>query len=82
MDAGQIALSIPIVAIICGTLVRIAKVRNDRDKGSVPSDVTARMEALEHDVQALQQGLVETQERLDFTERLLSKTRDEKRLGS
>ena len=76
MDAGQIALSIPIVAIICGTLVRIAKVRHERDRGSVPSDVTARMEALEHDVQSLQQGLAETQERLDFTERLLASRRE------
>jgi hypothetical protein len=43
--------------------------------------VTARLEALEHSVEGLHQELSETQERLDFAERLLSKARDEHRLG-
>jgi hypothetical protein len=40
-----------------------------------------RFEALEQDVCALRQELSETQERLDFTERLLTKAREEKRVG-
>lgn len=50
-------------------------------RGPAPADITARFEALEHDVRALQQELNETQERLDFTERLLAKARGEKRVG-
>jgi predicted nucleic acid-binding Zn-ribbon protein len=41
-----------------------------------------RFEALERSVQDLQQQLAETHERLDFTERLLSKAREERRIGS
>jgi predicted nucleic acid-binding Zn-ribbon protein len=43
--------------------------------------VTARLEALERGVQDLQQELAETQERLDFAERLLTKAREERRIG-
>ena len=71
---------IPVVAIIAFAAVRIARLRATRAEG--PSvDVTARVEALERTVQGLQQELGDTQERLDFTERLLSKARDERRLG-
>ena len=41
-------------------------------------EVTARLETLEHDVQNLQQALAETQERLDFAERLLTKPKEER----
>jgi len=44
-------------------------------------DVTERVEELERTVQDLQQGLAETQERLDFAERLLSAAREQKRIG-
>jgi len=44
-------------------------------------DVTARLEALERDVQNLQQELADTQERLDFAERVLTKAAEERRLG-
>jgi len=40
------------------------------------------VEALERVVQDLQQELSETQERLDFAERLLSKAREERRIGN
>ena len=41
--------------------------------------MTGRVEELERIVQTLQQELAETQERLDFTERLLAKGREERR---
>jgi len=44
--------------------------------------MTARLEELEHSMQAIQQELAETQERLDFAERLLSTAREERRIGS
>jgi len=72
---------IPIVAIIAFAAVRIARLRATRPE-TPSADVTARLEALERTVQGLQHELGDTQERLDFTERLLSKARDERRLGS
>lgn len=72
---------IPVVAIIAFAAVRIARLRAARPE-TPPADMTARLEALERTVQGLQQELGDTQERLDFAERLLSKARDERRLGS
>src|SRR2546426_7698329 len=69
---------IPIVAIIAFAAVRIARLRATRPE-SPPADVTARLEELERGVQGLQQELAETQERLDFAERVLSKARGERR---
>ena len=63
------------------TVIKIARLRAGR--AETPSaDVTARLEELERGVQGLQQELAETQERLDFAERLLSKAREERRIGS
>ncbi len=65
---------IPVVAIIAFAAVRIARLRATRPE-TPSADLTARLEALERTVQGLQQELGDTQERLDFTERLLSKAR-------
>jgi hypothetical protein len=81
MDAGVVVFLIPIVAIISGTVLKLAKLRANRVSQTPSPDLMNRLEALEHDVQALQQELVDTQERLDFAERLLSKGREEKRVG-
>jgi len=70
---------IPIVAIIAIAAVKIARVRATHPEPA-SADVTARLEALERGVEGLQQELVETQERLDFAERLLSKAREERRI--
>ena len=43
--------------------------------------MTARLEALEHGFEGLHQELIETQERLDFAERILSKAREERQIG-
>ena len=81
MDPQFLAPLIPIVAIIAFAWVRIARIRATRPE--LPSaDVTARLEALEHGFEGLQQELAETQERLDFAERILSKAREERRIGS
>ena len=69
-----------VVGIPAFTVLRIARLRAAR-LGSPAADVTERLEGLEHDVQHLQQELAETQERVDFAERLLSKAREDKRLG-
>jgi predicted PurR-regulated permease PerM len=80
MDPGIIGVFIPIVAIIAVAAVKIARIAASRST-SVPAEVTERLEALERDFDGLQQQLTETQERLDFTERLLSQAREERRLG-
>jgi hypothetical protein len=81
MDAQFLAPLIPIVAIIAVAAVKIARLRATRPE-PLSSDVTARLEGLEHDLQVLQEELAETQERLDFAERLLSTAREERRIGS
>ena len=68
------------VGIPAFTVIKIARLRASRLQ-SPSADVTARLEAVERDVQDLQHELAETQERLDFAERLLSKAREERRIG-
>ena len=80
MDPQVLAPLIPIVAIIAVAAVKIARLRAARPE-SLSADVTARLEALERGVQRLQEELSETQERLDFAERLLSTPREERRIG-
>lgn len=72
---------IPIVAIIAFAAVRIVRIAVTRP-GAQPTEATARFEELERVVQSLQRELTETQERLDFAERLLGKAREERRIGS
>ena len=62
-------LLIPLVGLIGLAVYRLVSVR------PVPKDLVARFEAMERDMKAVQQQLAETQERLDFTERMLSKAR-------
>jgi predicted nucleic acid-binding Zn-ribbon protein len=68
------------VGIPAFTVLKIARLRAGRLEAP-SAEVTARLEELERDVQGLHQELAETQERLDFAERLLSKARDERRIG-
>jgi predicted nucleic acid-binding Zn-ribbon protein len=62
------------------TVLKIARLRASRAQ-SLPPEVTERLAAVEGRVEELQQELAETQERLDFAERLLSKAREERRIG-
>ena len=72
---------VPLIPIVAIAAVKIARVRATRPE-SLSTDVAARFEALERVVQDLQHELTETQERLDFAERLLGKAREERRIGS
>ncbi len=81
MEPAEFVIAlIPLAAIIAVAAVKIARLRATRPE-SPSADVTGRLEALERGVQDLQQDLAETQERLDFAERLLSKAREERRIG-
>ena len=77
----DLAPLIPVVAILAWAAIKIARLRPARSDTS-SADVAPRLEALERTVQGLQQELAETQERLDFAERLLTKAREERRIGS
>jgi hypothetical protein len=76
----DLAPLIPVVAIIAFAAVKIARMWTPRS-GSASADVLARVEALERTLQGIEQELAETQERLDFTERVLSQAREERRIG-
>jgi hypothetical protein len=69
------------VGIAAFTVVKVARLFTTR-RESPSTDVTERLEEVERRIQGLQQELVETQERLDFAERLLSTARAERRIGS
>jgi len=70
------------LGIAAFTIVKVARLFATR-RESIPADVTARLEELEQGMQGVQQELAETQERLDFAERLLSAAREERgRIGS
>jgi len=72
---------VTVVGTAAFTIVKVARLWTTRPE-SLSADVTARLEALERDVHGLQQEQAETQERLDFAERLLSKVREERQIGS
>ena len=69
-----------VVGIPSITVQKIARLRAAR-AASPSADLTARLETLERDFQGLQQELAETQERLDFAERLLTQVREERRIS-
>ena len=84
MNPEALVLLIPISAIIMTGLVKIARIRSPGQHG--PSDagvkqLEARLEAVEQELAGLQHELSETQERLDFAERLLAQGRETRRLG-
>jgi predicted nucleic acid-binding Zn-ribbon protein len=82
MDPAVFLLALLIfVGVPAITVIKVARLRATRPE-SPSADVAARLEELERGVQSLQQELAETQERLDFAERLLSKAREEPRIGS
>lgn len=76
----DLAPLIPVAAIIAFAAVKIVSLRSRR-LDSPPSDIAARLEAVEREVQGLQQELAETQERVDFAERLLSQAREGRQIG-
>jgi hypothetical protein len=84
MNPEALVLLIPISAIIMTGLVKIARIRSAGLQGQGDPGVKqleSRLEAVEQEVAGLQHELSETQERLDFAERLLAQGRETKRMG-
>jgi hypothetical protein len=79
MNPEALVLLIPISAIIMTGLVKIARIRGPGQEGQ--KQLEARVEAVEQELAGLHHELSETQERLDFAERLLAQGRETKRLG-
>jgi hypothetical protein len=81
MDPGVFLVPVGGVVTIIAAIY-IAAARITRLRATLPespsADTAARLEAVEQAVDALHRELAETQERLDFTERLLNKARDER----
>ena len=67
--------SVPIVAIVVNGLTRLAKIKAE-SQGSVGGEAIERIAELESQMHHVQEQLSETQERLDFAERLLAKPKD------
>ena len=78
VPVGSVMVIIAAIYVAQAKIIRLRATLSE----SPSADVTARLEALERGVQGLQQELAETQERLDFAERLLSKAREDRQLGS
>jgi hypothetical protein len=68
------------VGIAAFTVIRVARLFAHRSQ-TPSSDIVERLEVLERTLRNVQQELGETQERLDFTERLLSTAREGRRIG-
>ena len=72
MDPNTLAPLIPVAAIVAWGAVKIAKIKAQSRGAGVDPDAAGRLQALEQEVGALRQEMVEAQERLDFTERVLA----------
>jgi hypothetical protein len=82
MNPDAIAALIPVSAIVMGGLVMITKYLAPAKRQANNEAVEARLEALEHDLTEVRNELAETQERLDFAERLLSQPPEGRRLDA
>lgn len=84
MNPEALVLLIPIAAIVMTGLVKIARLWGpgaQSQSGPVVQRLEARMEQMEQELATLQHDLSETQERLDFAERMLAQSREGKRIG-
>ncbi len=68
------------VGIAAFTVIRVARLFAHRSQ-TPSTNIVERLEVLERTLRTVQQELVDAQERLDFTERLLSRAREEPRIG-
>ena len=83
MDAEFLAASVIILvaAIVTWGAIKIAKIRAQSRIAGADPDAAAHFQALEQELGMLRQDMVETQERLDFAERLLAQGPETRRVG-
>ena len=66
---------VPIIAILAFAAIKIARIMA-AGPGAASGELQGRVDELERVVQGLQRELGETQERVDFTERLIAKGKE------
>ena len=79
MDKGALVLLIPILALAIGFVAILKMPRKAFGHRSDPQ-LEDRVDALEQELGTIRQQLSETQERLDFAERLLARTEGARQL--
>lgn len=78
MEPGVFLVALlSVVGMAAFTVIRVAKLITGRSRAISP-EVEERLDELEGTVQGLQRELSETQQRLDFAERLLTSAREQK----
>jgi Tfp pilus assembly protein PilO len=75
-----LALSIPVSAIVLSGMVKLRRLRMEEDKLRMDAAAATNSDQLATEVAQLRRELDEVHERLDFTERLLTQTKDQARL--
>lgn len=78
MDANTLAPLIPVVAILAYAGIKVARIMTQARSNTQDPDTGARLAALEEELAALRRQLEESNERLDFTERLLAQQHTER----
>ena len=80
---------IPVIAIFATMLSQIARYKygaggagGGRLRGRDARELEDRLAQVEQELHSVRQELTETQERVDFTERLLAKQKDAGKLGA
>jgi hypothetical protein len=89
MDHLTAALLIPVAvsvvwtaSIVMGGLVKIAREFARGRRHPEAGSLDAQLEALEHELRSVRRDLSDTQERLDFAERLLGRPQERKPLSA
>lgn len=70
------AVSIPVLAVTFWGLTKLARAKAEQRGLVADGETLDRLAALEEQVGGLERQLLETQERLDFAERLLAQPRE------
>ena len=67
-----IALSIPLVAVIANSVLKLQKLKNEGLNPAPDPALLGELDDLRHEMTQVRAELADVQERLDFTERLLT----------
>jgi hypothetical protein len=81
--AAVMGVVVGFIAVVSKTAIGQAVVEQIRGQaaGGHDPEAQARLDAMEEELAHLREQLIETQERVDFAERLLAKVRDAKQIG-
>lgn len=80
MTTAQLVMMIPVLALAIG-FVAVLKMPRRAFGHRADPQLEDRVDALEQELGTIRQQLIETQERLDFAERLLARSEEARQLG-